>query len=838
MRKAVMIVGAIVAVVIVAVAAVLLYAARNLNSIIAERQGYLLQRVSDALGRKVEVSTIKVTLGWGLMADLTGVKIQDDPALSDRPFVEASDAYAKVDLIPLLSRKVHVTEVTLKNPEVRIIRTEEGGLNVATIGKKHGENEEKPSDNSPQGGVEGAPLTSERGNAPATQKKGGRDNLAAIFVNSLVIDNGVIVYEERGPRHQTVTIGNVDLAVKNFSFTRAFDLSLKLAMLSDKQNVDISGTLGPLASEGALDAKNAHFTIEAKVGPLELARLRAIGSIGKAIPAALSLPDPVSLEAKAEGSASAVKFHVESDLSGNRVAWANSFDKPASVAFKLNADGSRSEAGLEIAQANLKLGDLDANVHNIKFGDGNLSARIDTNRFDIASMAKMLPTLQKYDASGQGEIHSDVQLGNKQPRAHGTVSLAQVSLSRPEDKKTLVSNLSGDIKLNGNAADAGLLKFDLGSSHATATLRANSLQPLNANYALNLDTIKVADFAPSRPSDEHLNSLALNGTVVQGEELAVNVKASSSEGNLANIAFKDLNLAATMLGKQLNVQSLKLGAFNGAIAASGNATLGDAPQFALNITANNIDIQSALKSQQSKSADMIQGILDAQLEVSGKGAKFDDIKPTLAGNGRAAVRNGKLIGINVAADALNKTKGLPQIGDLVPASLVQRHPELFSNPDTDINNASLTFVLQGTRITTHDLIVQTPDYGMTGDGWFDMDKNIEMAARLLLTKQLTSEILAEKKNVVYVTNQDGQVDIPMVVRGKLPKPAVLPDIGELAQRAGTHALQQNLGKLLGKKGKGLNIPFLSNGGGGNAPSGGNNSNPSNNPLDQLKGLFH
>jgi hypothetical protein len=293
-----------------------------------------------------------------------------------------------------------------------------------------------------------------------------------------------------------------------------------------------------------------------------------------------------------------------------------------------------------------------------------------------------------------------------------------------------------------------------------------------------------------------------------------------------------------MLGKDLNVQSLKLGAFNGAIAANGNATLGDAPQFALNITANNIDIQSALKSQQSKSADMIQGILDAQLQVSGKGAKLDDIKPTLAGNGRAAVRNGKLIGINVAADALNKTKGLPQIGDLVPASMVQRHPELFSNPDTDINNASLSFVLQGPRITTHDLVVQTPDYGMTGDGWFDMDKNIEMAARLLLTKQLTSEILAEKKNVVYVTNQDGQVDIPMVVRGKLPKPAVLPDIGELAQRAGTHALQQNLGKLLGKKGKGFNIPFLSNGGGGNAPSGGNNANPSNNPLDQLKGLFH
>jgi hypothetical protein len=112
-----------------------------------------------------------------------------------------------------------------------------------------------------------------------------------------------------------------------------------------------------------------------------------------------------------------------------------------------------------------------------------------------------------------------------------------------------------------------------------------------------------------------------------------------------------------------------------------------------------------------------------------------------------------------------------------------------------------------------------------------------MAAHLLLTRQFSNEIIAEKKNVVYVTNKDGQVDIPMVVRGKLPKPAVLPDIGELAQRAGSHALEQNLGRLLGKKGKGLNLPFLSDDGGG-APSSGGNAKPASNPLDQLKGLFH
>ena len=73
----------------------------------------------------------------------------------------------------------------------------------------------------------------------------------------------------------------------------------------------------------SLDLKDAHFAIEEKVGPLDIAKLRAIGSIGKAIPDALSVPDPVSFQANADGTPSAVKFHVESDLTGNRIAWAD-----------------------------------------------------------------------------------------------------------------------------------------------------------------------------------------------------------------------------------------------------------------------------------------------------------------------------------------------------------------------------------------------------------------------------------------------------------------------------------------------------------------------------------
>jgi hypothetical protein len=224
-------------------------------------------------------------------------------------------------------------------------------------------------------------------------------------------------------------------------------------------------------------------------------------------------------------------------------------------------------------------------------------------------------------------------------------------------------------------------------------------------------------------------------------------------------------------------------------------------------------------AQDPKSAAMFRGVVDTQLQVSGRGAKFDDIKPTLKGGGRAAVRDGKLVGVNLVRTALDKTKGIPGVGDLIPGSLIKGHPELFSNPETDINTASLTFTINGIRLSTRDLVVQAQDYGMTAAGWFDLDKNVDLDGHVLLTRQFSREIMDAKRNVVYITNEDGQVDIPLSIKGKLPKPDVSPDLATLAQNATGHLLRQTgkgvVNQLFGKK-KGKN----------------------NNPLDQLKGLFN
>jgi hypothetical protein len=312
-------------------------------------------------------------------------------------------------------------------------------------------------------------------------------------------------------------------------------------------------------------------------------------------------------------------------------------------------------------------------------------------------------------------------------------------------------------------------------------------------------------------------------------------------------------LALSLQDKFARGARLKLKAFSGDIVATGSTQLEASAPMEASISFTNLDIQQALDSQKSKAAGTVRGTLGGNIKVSGKTGTFDEMKPTLRGQGNLTLTNGKLVGVNVGGQALSKVQNLPAIGNLVPDSVIKNHPELFSNPDTDIQLASLTFVLEGPRITSHDIKVQTVDYNLLGDGWFDMDKNIDLEARIVLSPQFSKELIEQKKEVAYVANQDGQIDVPLQVVGQLPKPQVLPNVTELAQRAGTHAVQAQgqkyLGKVFGKKGLpgGLD-KFLGSGSGsgdgsggsgsgnGGAPAGGG-SNPPPNPLDTLKKLF-
>ncbi len=386
---------------------------------------------------------------------------------------------------------------------------------------------------------------------------------------------------------------------------------------------------------------------------------------------------------------------------------------------------------MAVTLANVTLGDLEAKATDIKIGGGTTAAHVDTNNFDLAALAKMIPALSKYNLAGKTEIHTAATLAKGKASADGTVALAGVGLSIPDQKAPPLSNVSGNIKLAGTSADVGPLTFNLGAQQATLKSHIDQFQPLVMSYELNAAAVRLADLAPSRPPDEVINQLFAKGAVSIGSMTGptVDSEITSPSGNLANVPYQNLRLSLSLADKFARVTALRLKAFSGDIVATGNTRLEASAPMEASISFTNLDIQQALDSQKSKAAGTVRGTLGGKIKVSGKTGTFDEMKPTLRGNGNLTLTNGKLIGVNIGGQALKKVQHLPAIGNLVPDAVVKNHPELFSNPDTDIQLASLTFVLEGPRITSHDIKVQTVDYNLLGDGWFDMDKNIDLAAR-------------------------------------------------------------------------------------------------------------
>ncbi len=121
MRRALLISGLAIACAMVFVAAITGYAVYNLTALITRHQARILHQVSNVLGRPVQYSGIKAKVGLGLAIEVDGLKIADDPAFSNTPFLTAAQTSFDVKFLPLLRGQVKVISLELSQPNIRIL---------------------------------------------------------------------------------------------------------------------------------------------------------------------------------------------------------------------------------------------------------------------------------------------------------------------------------------------------------------------------------------------------------------------------------------------------------------------------------------------------------------------------------------------------------------------------------------------------------------------------------------------------------------------------------------------------------------------------------------------
>ena len=179
---------------------------------------------SSALGRPVSLGDLSLSIFSGSIG-VKDISIGDDPAFSKSPFITARSLQLDVKLMPLIfSKRLEVTEIELKEPEISLIRAANGTWNFSSLGGGQAKN--------------------------ASTEKSGTSTPQNLSVGELEIENGKLTVARAGTNAKPQVYDKVNIEMKNFSFTSRFPFEMSAGLPGDAK-VELNGEAGPINAANA-----------------------------------------------------------------------------------------------------------------------------------------------------------------------------------------------------------------------------------------------------------------------------------------------------------------------------------------------------------------------------------------------------------------------------------------------------------------------------------------------------------------------------------------------------------------------------------------------------------
>ena len=559
MKKALKWIGIVVALLIV-VALVLPFLI-NVNAF----RPRIESELTNALGRKVTVGNMSLSLWSGSLA-ADNIAIADDPAFSSAPFVKADALNVGVNMIPLImSKTLEVREITLTRPQVTLLRTPAGKWNFSSIGGKPGEGSPAPSGNGTQAQAPGkatpesaqskpsaessqqtTPASAPSPGAKSSSEQGLEQNLS---VGKLNIRSGQISVADTNAPGKARVYRNVDLSVKDFSFTSQFPFELT-ADLPGGGNVKLDGTGGPI---NRTDTSLTPLQAKISVNQLDLAKSGFI--------------DPSS------GFSGVANFAGTVESDGNQ---ARSMGNATADKLKLSPKGTPAQRTISLKYATTY--ELQKQTGQLTQGDvsvGKASAKL-SGSYDLHGQSPVLNMKLNADSMPVDDLQTllpalGVTLPSGSSLQGGTLT-ADLTINGPVDKMVI----TGPVKL----ANTKLAGFDMGSKMSAISALTGAktgpdtsiqnfssevhyspagIQTQNINLVLPaLGTVTGSGTVSPQNALDYKMTASLNGSVVSGAS-----KMAGLSGSGATIPFFIQGTAADpkfvpdvkgMVGSQLSNQ--------------------------------------------------------------------------------------------------------------------------------------------------------------------------------------------------------------------------------------------------------------------------------------------
>lgn len=443
------------------------------------------QKASEALGRNVQLGSLSLSLISGSLS-AESLSIGDDPKFSTAPFLTAKSLKVGVEIFPLIfSKSLHVTGITIENPEVTLIHNATGQWNYSTLG--------------------GAAAKSQNVQSAKTSSAAAPEDVS---VQKFALKDGRIIVGSTNSQKRS-TYDHVDVVASNFSMTSQFPVTVT-ADLPGGGTFKLDGAAGPIDQQ---DASLTPVNAKLEVASLNLSTtgfLDASAGLGGLLDLTANLASQNG-EAQTKGSVKLSKALL--------VAGGSPAGVPLTVDFNTKYDLRKNSGVLEPSTVNI--GNAAAHLN------GTYETADDATSVNIKLDAKSMPAkdLQAFlPALG-------INLPKGASLQTGTID-ADFTLAGPTNKLVTTGNVG---LFNGTLAG-----FDLGSKMSGVASLAGvksgkdlQIQKLTTDLRMAPDGLKADNFIAVIPS---VGNLSGAGTVDSKNNLDFKMAATltSALGDVAS----------------------------------------------------------------------------------------------------------------------------------------------------------------------------------------------------------------------------------------------------------------------------------------------------------------
>ncbi len=423
--------------------------------------------IEDALNRKVQLQDIRLTIWPRIGARVTGFTVLDDPAFGSSPFASLTSLDVGVKLMPLLSGRVEVEDITLRDPVITVIKNKNGVLNVSTVGRT------------------GVALPKTPSRAPIPSTEGPLKILALLAVDRVSIAGGTLTYRDLSAAKPTEYIlQDMELLLQSVRLGETPSLHVGTLVQPLNLPVRLDGTFGPLKESTDIDAINLHlalgkteFTITGKTVGQNASLNISTPVINTAnLPVALPLQKPVDVN----------NLQIAADVKGQDVLLQNVsfqlFDGQVTAQGRVTSGsetppftGKMTIQGMQLGPALNALATTQVSISGTAGADLGLQGR----GFSMPDLTKSL----------EGTGHVAVKDGkiegvNLLQEAISILNVAGISLDNP--KATAFSTIETDLAIKQGIIHVQRLLMDSHDFQATGGGTIGFDQALNLTVNLNL----------------------------------------------------------------------------------------------------------------------------------------------------------------------------------------------------------------------------------------------------------------------------------------------------------------------------------------------------------------